>query len=439
MMALGIDIGSTSIKGAVLDLANSTVIKTVSRPFPAPVAGLAAGWIEIDPDQVCTVVDDLLSNLIEHSPQAELLCVSGQMGGVILLNENGKPLTNYISWRDQRTLCEDSTNSVFHTVRKRWEVTGCFADLGCELQAGSTTTLLAWLNCHAQLPQQACPMTIADFVVTRLVGRLIPMHATHAIGMIDLNTCQWHHSAFEAIGIEKVQFPELATDEICVGRCRVGQTTLRVYGSYGDQQCALRGAGLQRDELSLNISTGSQVSRRVATFNPGNYQSRKYFFGDTLDTVTHLPAGRSLQALVDLLSELAKAQGIPLRNPWEVINNLVETVNDTELEIDLTFFLGPLGRRGSIDNISTENLSVGSIFHAAYRSMADNYVKIAKRFERDDWRQITISGGLVQNAPRLQQLLQQRFSAPLRICGVEETMLGLLDIANNCYTLEPRE
>ena len=73
-------------------------------------------------------------------------------------------------------------------------------------------------------------------------------------------------------------------------------------------------------ELSLNISTGSQVSLLTETPLPGNYQTRPYFAGRFLNTITHLPAGRSLNALVELLGELALAEGHVLRDPWSTIS-----------------------------------------------------------------------------------------------------------------------
>src|SRR5262249_34893560 len=152
-------------------------------------------------------------------------------------------------------------------------------------------------------------------------------------------------------------------------------------------------------ELSLNISTGSQVSRRVATFEPGDYQSRKYFFGDYLDTVTHIPAGRSLNVLVDLLTELARAEGVLLADPWKTIQRKVEEVPQTDLEVDLAFFRSPVGDHGCIDQITTENLHVGALFLAAYRSLADNYVRLAERFLKTDWQAVVLSGGLTKNAP----------------------------------------
>jgi sugar (pentulose or hexulose) kinase len=430
MMALGVDIGSSSIKGAVLVLDTSTVRTPVSRSFPAPVRGLPAGWIEIDPLEVCRVATDVLSILCEQAPDAEWICLSGQMGGLVLLDERAKPLTNYISWRDQRTLePTDSNGSFLDRIRERWEAAGYLIELGNELQPGSTSALLAWQQAHRQLPPGAIPATIADYVIAHLVGHPIPMHATHAIGMLDLTRDDWHRPAFELLGVHESALPSLSRLETCVGEAHIAGRKRKVFGSYGDQQCALRGAGLQRGELSLNVSTGSQVSRRAEQFHPGPYQSRKYFFGETLDTVTHLPAGRSLNVLIDLLTELARAQGVTLPNPWDTVNRLVAEVDETDLQVNLAFFQGPLGSHGLIDFISLENLTVGTLFHAAFRSMADNYVRIAERFSPASWSSVVLSGGLTQRLPRFRSLLDARFAVPLRESTVEETLAGLLDIA----------
>lgn len=432
MKALGIDIGSTSIKGAVLDLSSLTVMAPVARPFPAPIDGLPAGWVEIDPSVVCEVVDEVLSILIQQAPDADWLGFSGQMGGLILMDEQARPLTNYLSWQDQRSIETDAGDiSVLDQIRNTWTAGGVLDELGGELQPGSSTTLLAWLRSQGKLPEHACPSNIADFVISHGVGHPIPMHVTQAIGMLDLRNGDWHRRAFERIGLRDVNFPELASTETCIGEWKLEGRTLRVFGSYGDQPCALRGVGLQPDELSLNVSTGSQISRRTACFEPGRYQSRKYFFGDILNTVTHLPAGRSLNVLVDLLTEVATAQGLVLGNPWDTINTLVDAVVATDLAVDLSFFRGPLGDRGRIENISTANLSAGTLFYAAFLAMADNYARVAERFSPRDWNGIVLSGGLTQKAPRLSSLLKERFTVPLRESAGEETLAGLLDIARH--------
>lgn len=436
MKALGLDIGSSSIKGAVLDLESSVVHEPICRPFPAPVANQRPGWVEIDPSAVMVGVQQVIAQLRDQAPDAQSLLISGQMGGVILIDASARPLSNYLSWRDQRTLELDSSgHSLFDRTGQRWREVGVLRELGSELQPGSTTLLLAWLKAHGQLPEHAIPVTIGDFVAAQLVGKPVPMHVTHAIGMLDLTKDQWHSKAFSLLDLDATILPELAFNESIAGHCKLHGRELMVFGSYGDQQCALRGAGLERGELSLNVSTGSQVTRRTSKFQPGPYQSRKYFFGDTLDTVTHLPAGRSLNVLVDFLMELANEQAritdTDVLNPWIAINQRVAATRETDLKLDLAFFRGPLGERGSIENISTENLSIGTLFLAAFRSMADNYALVAERFASEPWGAVVLSGGLTHHAPRLRTLLQERFTVPLRESAGEETMLGLLDIARH--------
>lgn len=430
MQCLGIDIGSTSIKGAVLDLATMQVGEPVVCAFPPPVTGLSAGRVEVSSRAICMAVESVLSKLVAKSPDANRLYFSGQMGGVILIDERGRAVSNYISWRDQRTVQPNAAGqSTLESMRDCWESNGYLTNLGRELQPGSMSTLLAWLKKQRQLPHDVIPCPVADFVIARLVGQPIPMHATHAIGMLDLQRDEWHRTALEAIGLGNLPLPELALKVSRVGTAQIGGHSFQVYGSFGDQQCALRGARLQREELSLNVSTGSQVSRRTSQFQPGPYQSRKYFFGDYLDTVTHIPAGRSLNVLVELLTELGQADGLAFPNVWKVIQEKVEAVSESDLDVDLSFFAGPLGDRGCISGITTENLTVGNLFHAAYRSMAENYRTLADRFQPADWKSIVLSGGLTQGAPRLRKLIQQRFTAPMRESAGEETLLGLLDIA----------
>jgi hypothetical protein len=184
--------------------------------------------------------------------------------------------------------------------------------------------------------------------------------------------------------------------------------------------------------LSLNISTGSQVSRRTATYEPGPYQSRRYFFGDWLNTITHLPAGRSLNVLVDLLTELAAAEGATLHNPWATLMQKVDAVTDSSLDVNLAFFAGPLGNSGRINGITTENLTASNLFHAAFQNMADNYAHCAHQLDPDRTATaVVLSGGLTKSAPTLRRLIAQRFPKPLREADGEETLLGLLQLARS--------
>lgn len=106
MSFIGLDLGSTSIKAALLDPAAGTISHIRGRPFPDPVRGQPALWFEIDPEPVIAHVRDLIAELVDLSPTpCTGLLGCSQMGGVILVSPDGQQhRTNYLSWRDQRVL-----------------------------------------------------------------------------------------------------------------------------------------------------------------------------------------------------------------------------------------------------------------------------------------------------------------------------------------------
>lgn len=439
MICLGLDVGSTSIKGAIFDLEHGDVQSVMQVPFPAPLSGLPTGHFEIAPVAIVAAVEALVTGLLREAPAAEAIFCSGQMGGVILVDDAGTALTNYLSWRDQRTLAPHrSADSYLDAIRARWSG-GELAELGNELQAGSAAGLLFWLTEQNQLPK-AMPATVADYVLGRLCRVSPRMDPTQAIGLLDLRAGTWHRDALDALGLAKIRWPQLAESRTPIGFLSFNGRRIACYAALGDQQCALKGAGLKRNELSINISTGSQVSRRTATFEPGPYQSRPYFDGDFLNTITHLPAGRSLNVLCDLLTELTRAQGVAPANPWAYIAQCAADTDGGGLDVDLAFFAGPLGSSGHLQGITIENLTIGNLFHAAFRSMADNYARCADRlFPQRAGISIALSGGLTRSVPILRKLIEERLRMPLReTAAVEETLLGLLEHAREVCLIDSR-
>ena len=355
------------------------------------------------------------------------------MGGVLLLDRRNRPLTRYLSWRDQRTL-EPAGGSVaapLQALRAAW-TDAQFEQLGKELKPGSTTALLHWLARQGQVDAHAIPVTIGDYVVAGLCGAPPRMHPTHAIGLIDLATGGWHHEAFAAAGIDRFDWPALAGDDEPLGQVAIAGRTLDCYAAIGDQQAALFGIDLEPGELSINCSTGSQISLITPRFQPGDCQSRCWFGGRHLNTVTHIPAGRSLAVLEALLTELPRQAGLDMSASWKLIAAATEAADGNGgLACDLGFFASAMGDRGRIDGITTENLTVGNLFRAAFDFMADSYLECSRRLSATpDWTRLAISGGLVQSFPALRRRLAERFPVPMREAPEqEETLVGLLKLA----------
>jgi sugar (pentulose or hexulose) kinase len=429
---LGLDVGSSSVKGAVLDLETGTVSDVTRASFPDPLAGQPPNHFEVSVDALQNCVTSVVADLHHQAPDADQLYCSSQMGGLILVDDRGKAHTNYISWRDQRTNGNGkSGTSYLDEIRGSW-TPDQYIELGRELNPGSTLSLLYWLKENGQLQDNVYPVPLAEGIFSAAVNARPTMDVTHALGMLDLRNSSWHQPAFDALGLNSIPRPELVQTQP-IGELTTPSGKLTYFASLGDQICALYGVQLQQDELSINVSTGCQVSQRTRQFQPGDYQSRRYMEGDYLNTITHLPAGRSLNALVDLLTEISGEEKLSSQAIWNSILKKVEQVPDTDLKVNLGFFSGPMGDSGTIDNIRTDNLTVGHLFRAAFESMAENFFTCAQKLSPDsNWNRLVLSGGLTQQVSPVRQAIERCFQVEIRnVHANEESLLGLLQMAKS--------
>ncbi len=101
---MGIDVSTTSSKALIIDEAGAVLgvqsaPHTLSNPRPL--------WSEQDPEEwwQATVksIQAVLAQTGIHGDQIAAIGLTGQMHGLVLLDENGKVLRPAILWNDQRT------------------------------------------------------------------------------------------------------------------------------------------------------------------------------------------------------------------------------------------------------------------------------------------------------------------------------------------------
>lgn len=430
MRYLGIDLGTTFIKGAVLDLDHGTLGAIQRRPFPAPLPNLPAGHFEIGPGAVVAAVRDLIGGLLRAAPDCSGLVISSQMHALVLCDAGGEAVSNVITWRDSRALgAHPAGGSVFERLAEQLTEPERRA-LGNELRPGLPLCALFWMREHGALPENAAALGLADFVLWQLCGAAPATEPTLAAaqGAFDITSGDWHHSVLGKLGLGGIRWPQVGAYDQACGEARIAGHTLRCFPGVGDQQCALAGADLRPGELSLNISTGSQASMLRNDIVPGEYGIRPYFGGRWLHTITNVPAGRALALLVDLLTELPRAQGVALADPWDYLAQAVAATPTTDLQLDLAFFGGTAG---AISNIHEGNLQAGHLFRAAFEHMAGQYMACAQRLApAGDWERVVFSGGLAQAMPALRDAIMQRLGGTARLCGSsEDALAGLLALA----------
>jgi sugar (pentulose or hexulose) kinase len=431
---LGIDLGTSFIKAAILDLDSYELHQVRRMPFPEPIELADPLRVEFDPEDILATVKKLIVDFAASSLPYEGVVMCTQMSCLVLVNERGEAQSNCIGWRDQRVLepHPSGSGSYYDVLKKRLTAQQKRA-LGNELPPGAPICFLFWRAEKGLLQPGLVPVSLADFVFSNLCSSPPSVESTNAMAyeLLQLENLRWHEEVIKELGLDRLHWPPIRRHGEIVGRMKIGANIVPCYTPIGDYQCALAGALLSEDELSLNISTGSQVSRLTNQLVLGDYQTRPFFDGKFTNTFSHLPAGRSLNVLVDLLGEFAHQSGTPIPDPWEYIALAAGAVDHTDLEVNLSFFPGPCGHMGSISNIREKNLTVGTLFRASFERMAQNYYDCALRIWPDrSWNNIVFSGGLASKLKLLRKIIEQRFQTSSRLCPLEEdALLGLMVLA----------
>jgi sugar (pentulose or hexulose) kinase len=428
MSFIGIDLGTSFIKGAVLNLDAQRLEHIRRIPFPSRLKLANPLLCEFDPNEVATAARMILDDLVPYTSQCEGVVMCSQMHGMVLMNEHGEALSNCISWMDHRgTMPHPSGSGSYFDALIRRTYPEQRAQLGNELCLERPASFLFWLSEQGMLEPGLIPVSMPDFVVSALCGSVTAVEMTNASasGLFNVESLDWHHGVIEDLGLGSLRFPEIRNIGEAVGYSKFGARQVPWYTPIGDFQCAL---------LSLNISTGAQVSRLTTVLKPGNYQTRPSFEGSFLNTFSDIPGGRSLNVLVNILGELAAAQTISddSKDPWIFIAQAARGVLDTDLKIDLSSSDKPEGAQGMISNIREDNFTVGHLFRASFKEMAEVYHTNACRlWPERAWKNIVFSGGVASKLGVLRETIQKRFDTEYRLCPfVEDTLYGLLILAS---------
>ncbi len=109
MLSLGFDLGSSSVKGTVLDVASGVVMASASYPREEmAILAPKPGWAEQNPetwwDCILHVTKELLANGKVKGTDIGAVGISYQMHGLVIVDANGRPLRPSIIWCDSRAV-----------------------------------------------------------------------------------------------------------------------------------------------------------------------------------------------------------------------------------------------------------------------------------------------------------------------------------------------
>ncbi len=261
---LGLDIGTTGAKAVLIDgdgevLASATSEYPLSTPKPL--------WSEQDPEDWWQGTIKAIYQVTQTAGIDPLAIsgvgLSGQMHGLVLLDEKGKVLRPAILWNDQRTgaQCEAITEAV--GFAKLLDQTGN------PVLPGFTAPKITWVrenepDVYNQVSYFLLPK---DYVRYRLTGELATdVSDASGTSLFDVKARTWSTEMFHALEIPTSWAPPCFESQEAVGNVipAAADTGLAVgtvvVGGAGDQAAQAIGTGLAQEGLvSATLGTSGVV------------------------------------------------------------------------------------------------------------------------------------------------------------------------------------
>jgi xylulokinase len=241
---IGVDVGTSGVKalavspdGRVLDEAEESYPLSTPRP----------GWAEQDPDDWLRGAEAALARL----PDAPV-GLSGQMHGLVVLDEHDRVLRPAILWNDQRTAAECAEIEARVGLGRLIELTGNRA------LTGFTAPKLLWLrnnepDVYARIRKVMLPK---DYVRYRLTGEWT-IDAADASGtlLFDVANRRWSDEVCEALELPREWLPP-------------AHESTEVAGA-GDQAAAALGVGIAGPgPVSVVLGTSGVVFAALPSYAP---------------------------------------------------------------------------------------------------------------------------------------------------------------------------
>ncbi len=277
-LVLAVDIGTSSTKALLFD---EDLNQKASCRRPNRILDRAGGRSEQDPDDVFVGVLEAMAEALRATQARDRLAalvISSQMYSVLALSADGRPLTNSITWLDHRA-AEVALNFRDHPLASQLS-----ERTGCPIHPIFPFSKILWLKESGQIPADARFISIKEYVLYRLTGRLLADWAIgSSSGLMDIRTREWDPAAVSITRLEPSNLPVLTTpstiitdwDPMVAEKVGVPVGTPIILGS-GDGPLASVGVGaLSPEILAINVGT-SAAARCVINMPAGDPRGRLY-------------------------------------------------------------------------------------------------------------------------------------------------------------------
>lgn len=400
MEAIGIDIGTTSICGVVINTENGEVLNSISQNSNA--------FLQTENDfekiqsveKIMEIAFDILNSLI--TDKTAVIGITGQMHGIVYTNALGVAVSPLYTWQDGRGNLPYKNGVTYAEF------------LNSNTGFGNTTHFYNSEN--GLVPSDAANYcTIHDYFVMRLCGlEKAVMHISDgaSLGNFDLKT-------------KKFTVP--CDVEITEGYALSGEYNgIPVSVAIGDNQASVLASATENDVL-INVGTGSQISVICdSIITEKGIETRPFFENKYLCVGAALCGGRAYAVLKDFYKKLLAFGGeISDGQVYEIMDKMAEMGNSS-LKAD-TRFSGTREDqtvKGAVTQITESNFTPENLTVAVLEGIIDELLAMYAKMGIKKTGVVGSGNGIRKNkvlTKTAEQKLQQKMKIPK---NTEEAAVG---------------
>ncbi len=264
MLLLGYDIGSSSIKVALVDASDGKVLGTAQHPeTEMPISSPHPDWAEQNPEDwwetACVATKKLLAKTLVSPKQIAAIGIAYQMHGLVVLDKAGQVLRPAIIWCDSRAV--DIGNQAFAALGADYCLENYLNSPG-----NFTASKLRWIreNEPDNFGKIDKIMLPGDYIAYRMTGEI----CTTVTGLSEGVFWDYKANALSKRLLDYYQIPETMLPNIAPTFGQQGEVTVAAATALGlvpGIPIGYRAGDQPNNALSLNVLRPGEVAATGGT------------------------------------------------------------------------------------------------------------------------------------------------------------------------------
>ena len=247
---IGIDIGTTATKAVCFNITGK-VIHQITKEYP--LYHLQENWSTQKSNEILTAVLECIRD-ITTGIHPEFISFSAAMQSVLMVNEEGIPISDAFLWADNRA------HSLAKKLKNSQLGNNFYQKTGIPIHPFSPMTKIIWLreNDNQNFSNAFKFISIKEYIWHYLMGEyVIDSSMASGTGIMNIHTLEWETSILDYLKIEKSKLSEIVFP-IHKSKGLLDGFTYVIGG--GDGVLANLGTGaMEMGRIALSIGTSGAV------------------------------------------------------------------------------------------------------------------------------------------------------------------------------------